>query len=161
MCQTSNLSFPTFSTAGAVFLSFSQRPYPDSVDLRSCTGRICRYLKDKGCNPWMDAEDLQSGDSFSITAYKTLDECKAVVPIVTRGYAQSLWRMRELYYATSKASTRIFPVVIEDGWEKGKAGKWLTVTLKQSQMHVLTNPTDKLQVEAVALRIVKVNRFSS
>ena len=107
-----------FLTAGAAFLSFSrQRPYHDSVDSRTFTGEFCQCLKENGCNPWMDAYDLQSGDSLSIKIYKTLDECKAVVPIVTRGYAQSLWCLRELYYAMSKRSPQIYPVVLESGWE--------------------------------------------
>ena len=151
--------YPNFSTAGTVFLSFSrQRPYPDSVDSQSCTGRIYRYLSDMGCNPWMDATGLESGDSLSITVYKTLDESKAIVPIVTRGYARSLRCMRELYYTTSKVSTQIFPVVTESGWEREEAGQWLAVTLKQSNMHILSNPTDEQQMEAIALKIAKVNR---
>ena len=105
----------------------------------------------------MDANDLQSGDSLSVTIYKTLDECRAVVPMVTRGYAQSLWCMRELYYyAMSKPSPQIHSVVLEDGWEMEEAGKWLKLMLKQKKMNTVHQPSDETEMEEVALKISKV-----
>ena len=56
----------------AAFLSFSrQGPYADSVGARLFTGKFYKQLESKGCNPWMDAEGLKSGDSLTITIYKT------------------------------------------------------------------------------------------
>ena len=105
----------------------------------------------------MDTQDLDCGDYSSILAiYKTLDECKAVVPVITRGYAQSLWCMRELYYATYKKSTQIYSVAIEDDWEREQGGKWLANTLRKMKMHLKVNPTDELKVAKIASKIAKV-----
>ena len=104
----------------------------------------------------MDANDIESGDYLSVTIYRTLDECKAVVPIVTRGYARSLWCMRELYYAMSRGSVQIHPVVIEDGWEEEEAGEWLNLILKDKKMNIAKDPTDEQKMNEVALKITKV-----
>ena len=104
----------------------------------------------------MDAENLQSGDSLMVTIYKTLDECKAVVPVLTRGFAQSLWCMRELYFATFNKSVTLHPVVIEGGWERGKAGGWLEAILSQFKVHVITNPSDVSEVARISSEITQV-----
>ena len=142
---------------GAAFLSFnSQQPYADSVNSLEFTEKFYGYLKQYGCNPWMDTQDLDSGDYMSVTIYKTLDECKAVIPIITRAYAQSLWCMRELYYATYKKSTQIHSVVIEDGWNREQVGEWLENILKQVKMRLKVNPTDELKMANIASKIAKV-----
>ena len=87
------------------------------------------------------------------TIFKTLDECKAIVPIVTRGSAKSLWCMRELYYVTFNKLTRIYPVVIEDDWKIEGAGAWLNITLKQVEV---VNPVNEEKIEEVAQKISKV-----
>ena len=104
----------------------------------------------------MDANDIQSGDLLSVTIYRTLDVCKAVVPIVTRGYAQSLWCMRELYYSMSRGSVQIHPVVIEEDWDIEEAGEWLKLMLKDKKMNIVKDPTDEQKMEEVALKIAKV-----
>ena len=104
----------------------------------------------------MDANDIQSGDSLSVTIYMTLDECKALVPIVTRGYARSLWCVRELYYAMSRGSVQIHPVIIEDDWENEEAGEWLKLILKDKKMNIVKHPTNEGEMAEVSLKIAKV-----
>lgn len=107
----------------------------------------------------MDAENLQSGDSLSVTIFKTLDECNAVVPIVTRGYATSLWCMRELYYAMFSKKSQMHPVVIESGWKNEEVGEWLDNTLSQVRMHVRVDHTDENKMKEVASKIAKVHAY--
>lgn len=146
-------------SAGSAFLSFSTR-CPGSVNTLEFTEKFYHCLEINGCNPWMYAEDLQSGDVLSVTIFKTLDECKAVIPIVTKGFAQSIWCMREVYYATFKKSTQMHPVVIEDGWKKQEVGIWLENTLSQVSMHLNVNPTDERRMADIASKIGKVVNHS-
>ena len=104
----------------------------------------------------MDVNDLRSGDHLSVTIYKTLDKCNALIPIVTRGYAKSLWCMRELHYARSVESVQIHSVVIEDGWKKEEAGEWLKLILEDKKMNIVRDPTDEDKMEEVASKIANV-----
>ena len=118
--------------------------------------RIYHLLRQYGCNPWMDVIDLEIGD-LSVTSFKTLEQCKAVVPIVTRGYAKSLQCMRELYYVKLKhQSAQVHPVVIEDGWEREAGGQWLKVTMSEVKIRV-RNPEDEKNLKEVVDNIAKVS----
>ena len=103
----------------------------------------------------MDAEDLHSGDYLSVAIFTTLQKCKAIVPIVTRGYAQSLWCMRELYYAKLTESAQILPVVIEDGWQREDVGRWLEGVLGEVK-YISVRDQD---VKGVALKIAEVGHL--
>ena len=140
-------------TGGAAFLSFSRRKgFETSTDAREFTGTLCARLDGLGCNPWMDAKDLGSGDYLSVTIFKTLQKCKAIIPIVTRGYAQSLWCMRELYFAKS---VRLYPVVIEDGWQSEDVGKWLEGVLGEVKFTSVRTQG----IEGVASKIANVSHL--
>ena len=103
----------------------------------------------------MDAEDLGSGDYLSVTIFKTLQQCKAIIPIVTRGYAQSLWCMRELYYAKFTKSAQLHPVVIEDGWQSEDVGKWLEGVLGEVKYTTVRDH----DIKGVAWKIAKVSHL--
>ena len=104
----------------------------------------------------MHIVDLEIGDPEAATVFKTLDQCKAVVPIVTRGYAKSLQCMRELYYAKLKhQSAKVHPVVIEDGWEHEACGQWLKVTLGEVKI-TIHDTTNEDTLKEVAMNIAKV-----
>ena len=134
-----------------MFLSFSRRkPSETSINGREFTETLYHHLDGGDCNPWMDAEDLGSGDYLSVVIFKTLQGCKAIVPVVTRGYAQSLWCMRDLYYAKFTKSAQLHPVIIEDGWEDEDVGKWLKGVLGEVKF------AHKPAVEDVALKVAKV-----
>ena len=142
--------------ADAAFLSFSRRKcFETSPDAREFTGKLCHHLDGLGCNPWMDAKDLDCGDHLSVTIFKTLKKCKAIIPIVTRGYAQSLWCMRELYYAKFTKPVRLYPVVIEDDWQSEDVGKWLEGVLGEVKMTFVRTQG----IEEVASKIAKVSHL--
>ena len=142
--------------AGAAFLSFSRRKrFETSVNAREFTGTLYGHLDGLDCNPWMDAEDLGNGDYLSVAIFKTLQQCKAIVPIVTRGYAQSLWCMRELYFAKFTKPTQLHPVVIEDGWQSEDVGKWLEGVLGEVKYISVRDHTDQA-IKGVSLKIAQV-----
>ena len=147
-------AFLCLYTADTAFLSFSRRKrFETSTDAREFTGTLFSHLDGLGCNPWMDANDLGSGDYLSVTIFKTLQKCKAIIPIVTRGYAQSLWCMRELYYAKFIKSVRLYPVVIEDGWQSEDVGTWLEGVLGE----VKFTSVHTQDIEGVASKSAKVS----
>lgn len=56
-----------------------------------------------------------------------LKQCKAIIPIITRGYAQSIQCVRELYYfVLLHPSQQCYPMMSEvDHIHREQAGKWL------------------------------------
>ena len=145
------------STADAVFLSFShQRCFETSIDALEFTETLYTYLDRLDCNPWMDDEDLGNGDFLSVIIFKTMQKCKAIVPIVSRGYAQSLWCLRELYYAKFIKTVELHPVMIEDGWQSEDTGNWLEGVLGE----VKYDSVGKQDIESIASKIAKVSHSS-
>ena len=63
--------------------------------------------------------------------FQAIKQCDFIIPIMTGGYATSLWCLRELYYAAlqtdPKRSKTIIPMLLEneDVIDDQKAGKWL------------------------------------
>ena len=105
----------------------------------------------------MDAVDLESGDPITATVFKTLEQCKAVVPIVSKGYAKSHQCMRELYYVMLKhRSAQLHPVIIEDGWEHEAGGQWVMATLGEVKIKI-NDCTDEKTLGQVALKIAEVS----
>ena len=104
----------------------------------------------------MDAVDLESEDCITVTVFKTLEQCKAVVPIVTRGYANSLQCLRELYYVKLKhRSAQLHPIVLEYGWEHEAGGQWLRATLSEVNSRVYHCAVEA-NLKEVAMNIAKV-----
>ena len=137
-----------------MFLSFSRRRrFETFIDARDFTESLYGYLDKLNCNPWMDAEDLGNGDYLSVIIFKTMQKCKAIVPIVTRGYAQSLWCMRELYYAKFIKTVQLHPLMVEDGWQLEDTGNWLQEVLGE----VKYDSVGKQDIESIASKIANVS----
>ena len=88
-------------------------------------------LKAEGCKPWMDEIGLGYGDVLAEKIFWAIRQSDFIIPIMTGGYATSLWCLRELYYATlqkdPKQPKTIIPMLLEDEAviDDQKAGKWL------------------------------------
>ena len=100
----------------------------------------------------MDDVELKSGDFTSVAIFSTLRNCKAIVPVVTEGYAQTLQCLRELYYVKSIEAAQLLPVILEDGWETENAGEWLKLMVGEVKCHGVSADD-----ESVAFKIAKVN----
>ena len=79
----------------------------------------------------MDEKGLEFGDILVKEIFRAIKQCDFIIPIMTGGYATSLWCLRELYYAAlqkdPKRPKTIIPMLLEDEAviDDQKAGKWL------------------------------------
>ena len=78
----------------------------------------------------MDEKGLEFGDVLAKEIFWAIKQCDFVIPIMTGGYATSLWCLRELYYAALQKDPKrktIIPMLLEgeDVIDHQKAGKWL------------------------------------
>ena len=98
--------------------------------------KLYDYLVEvEGLQPWIDKNKPTLGDTLSKDIFTALQQCKAIIPIITRGYARSIQCIRELYYfALLHPSQQCYPMMSEiDQIEREQAGKWLMkqiITLK-------------------------------
>ena len=110
-----------------VFISFSRRKvYNDSPDAYAEAKDLYAELGAQGCRPWMDEKGLEYGDALAKETFWAVKQCDFIIPIMTGGYATSLWCLRELYYAILQKKT-IIPMLLEDEAviANQMVGKWL------------------------------------
>ena len=114
-----------------VFISFSRRKvYGDSPDAYTEAKDLYAELEAEGCRPWMDEKGLEFGDVLAKEIFQAIKQCDFIIPIMTGGYATSLWCLRELYYGALQKDPKkktIIPMLLEgeDVIDHQKAGKWL------------------------------------
>jgi hypothetical protein len=115
-----------------VFISFSRRKaYGDSPDALKEAQDLYAELEAQGCRPWMDEKGLEFGDVLAKEIFQAIKRCDFIIPIMTGGYATSLWCLRELYYAALQKDPwrpkTVIPMLLEDEAviDDQKAGKWL------------------------------------
>ena len=104
--------------------------YPDSPDAYAEAKDLYAKLEAQGCRPWMDEKGLEFGDVLAKEIFRAIKQCDFIIPIMTGGYATSLWCLRELYYAALQNDPKqktIIPMLLEDEAviDDQKAGKWL------------------------------------
>ena len=90
--------------------------------------KLYDYLVEiEGLKPWIDNDKPTLGDTLSKDIFMALKQCKAIIPIITRGYARSIQCIRELYYfVLLHPSQQCYPMMSEvDQIEREDAGKWL------------------------------------
>ena len=123
--------------------------YPDSPDAYTEAKDIYAELKAQGCRPWMDEKELEFGDVLVKEIFQAIKQCDFIIPIMTGGYATSLWCLRELYYAAlqkdPKRPKTIIPMLLEDEdvIDDQKAGKWL-LRIGMGQKHFRKEEKDAM-----------------
>ena len=112
-----------------MFISFSrQKAFDDSPDVYDLTKKLYSELGKAGCEPWMDEEELGYGEGLAKGVFTALKKCSVIILVMTRGYAKSLWCLREFYYTSLQEPEKtIFPIMFEDEDEikNELAGEWL------------------------------------
>ena len=111
-----------------VFISYSQvRAFKDSPNSFEDARKLYDMLIDEGLNPWIDKNKATLGDDLSREILMALKQCSAIIPIVTRGYAQSIQCIRELYYFTLlHQNQHCYPMRSEINLiDRELTGKWL------------------------------------
>ena len=118
-----------------MFISFSRRRANDeSPDARKQAIELSDMLEKEGVRTWIDKSNLNTGDHLTETIFSGLKRCKALVSVITRGYAQSLWCLREFYFfSLAHSSENIFPIMDNEAeyLEREKAGSWLQKRVKE------------------------------
>ena len=104
--------------------------YPDSPDAYTEAKDLYAKLEAQGCSPWIDEKGIEYGDVLAKEVFRAIKQCDFIIPIMTGGYATSLWCLRELYYAALQKDPKpktIIPMLLEDEAvvDDQKAGKWL------------------------------------
>ena len=104
--------------------------FGDSPDAYTEAKGLYDELKAQGCKPWMDEKGLEFGDILAKEIFWAIKQCDFIIPIMTGGYAKSLWCLRELYYAALQTDPKpktIIPMLLEGEAviDDQKAGKWL------------------------------------
>jgi hypothetical protein len=125
-----NFLFNFVDKCPKVCVSFSRRKvYYDSPDAYTEAKDLYTKLDAQGCRPWMDEKGLEFGDVLAKEIFQAIKQCDFIIPIMTGGYATSLWCLRELYYAALQKDSKktIIPMLLEDEAviNDQKAGKWL------------------------------------
>ena len=114
-----------------MFISFSKKKvYDDSPDALNEAKGLYDELKAQGCKPWIDEKGLEFGGVLAKEIFWAIKQCDFIIPIMTGGYAKSLWCLRELYYAALQKDPKpktIIPMLLEDEdvINDQKVGKWL------------------------------------
>ena len=87
-------------------------------------------------NCWIDKDRIEVGQDFVDSIYKGIDECKAVLFMLSDNSISSEWTRREIVYAQEK-NKRIIPVVIDGrdlrGWALDEFGQIDFVDINKSE----------------------------
>jgi HEAT repeat protein len=73
--------------------------------------RLAADLKNAGVNLWMDRLDINPGDDWRISLQNAVDNCAAVISVLSSAYATSKYCQRELARA-DRLGRPIFPILL-------------------------------------------------
>lgn len=106
--QTHQLMTPAASTTKDIFLSYGRE--------ESTTPFVTRLkadLEQEGYSVWVDTADIPSGSDWHTAIGQALQNCKALVALITRKYIKSKFCKNELFMYDSTHKP-IFPVFLEE-----------------------------------------------
>ena len=94
--------------AGHIFLSYSREP--------NCTKFVTKLKKDleaKGYSIWLDTLDIHTGSDWHSAIGTALQNCRALVAILTAKYLISQYCKKELFMAEDRQKP-ILPILLEE-----------------------------------------------
>ena len=107
----------------SIFISYGRE-----LDVSQFVKQLKRDLEANGYSVWLDLESIPSGSDWHGAIGTGLQECAAIIPIITQKYIGSRYCMNELYTADGDKKL-IFPVMYEDvelaSTEAGRALKFI------------------------------------
>ena len=92
----------------SIFISYGRE-----VDVSYFVRQLKRDLEANGYAVWLDMESIPSGSDWHGAIGTGLQECSAIIPIITQKYVSSRFCMNELYTADGDKKA-IFPIMYED-----------------------------------------------
>ena len=108
---------------GHIFISYGRE-----VDVTYFVKQLKRDLEANDFSVWLDLESIPSGSDWHGAIGTGLQECTAIIPIITKKYIESRFCMNELYAADGDKKL-IFPIMYEDvdlaSTEGGRALKFI------------------------------------
>ena len=106
-----------------IFISYGRE-----TDVTNFVKQLKRDLEANDFSVWLDMESIPSGSDWHGAIGTGLQECTAIIPIITKKYIESRFCMNELYTADGDKKL-IFPIMYEDvdlaSTEGGRALKFI------------------------------------
>ena len=106
-----------------IFISYGRE-----TDVTNFVKQLKRDLEANDFSVWLDLESIPSGSDWHGAIGTGLQECTAIIPIITKKYIESRFCMNELYTADGDKKL-IFPIMYEDvdlaSTEGGRALKFI------------------------------------
>ena len=108
----------------SIFISYGREPHVSQF-----TKQLKRDLEANGFSVWLDQEDIPSGKDWHGAIGTGLQDCAAIIPVITQKYIGSRFCMNELYTADGDKKL-IFPIMYEANvdlvsTEAGRAVKFI------------------------------------
>ena len=108
-----------------------------------------RDLEANGFSVWLDLESIPSGKDWHGAIGTGLQDCVAIIPVITRKYIDSRFCMNELYTADGDKKM-IFPIMYENvdlaSTESGRALKFIVSGINWTMFRTgLDDYSDSLQ----------------
>ena len=91
-----------------LFLSYSREQESNKF-----VAKLKKQLELAGFSVWMDTEDIHTGSDWHSAIGEALQNCKALIAVMTTRYLTSEYCKKELYMASDEKKP-IFPVVLGD-----------------------------------------------
>lgn len=109
--------------SNSIFISYGRED-----DVNKFVLKLKHDLEANGYSVWLDLESIPAGSDWHGAIGTALQECSAIIPIVTQKYLNSRYCMNELYTADGENKT-IFPIMYEDvdlaSTESGRGLKYI------------------------------------
>lgn len=72
---------------------------------------LCAQIRDRGFTPWID-EDIEYGERWFKIISKAIEECAALIVVMTPEAEESEWVEKEILMAMEKYKKPIFPLLL-------------------------------------------------
>ena len=105
-CPITDIPLEDSSNHKDIFLSYSRER--ESTEF---VAKLKRELETVGFSVWVDTEDIHTGSDWHSAIGEALQNCKALVAVMTARYLSSDYCRKELYMASDEKKA-IFPVVL-------------------------------------------------
>jgi hypothetical protein len=108
VCPITDIPHKDGSNYKDLFLSYSRE-----VESTKFVTKLKRKLESSGFSVWMDTEDIHTGSDWHSAVGDALQNCKALIVVITARYLTSEYCKKELYMASDEKKP-VFPVVLGD-----------------------------------------------
>ena len=147
--------------SNSIFISYGREPA-----VIQFAKQLKRDLEVNGFSVWLDQESIGSGEDWHGAIGTGLQECVAIIPIITQKYIDSRFCMNELYTADGDKKL-IFPIMYDpsvdlSGSETGRAVKFIVSGINWTMFRpALDDYNDSMQKLIKGMRAGLKGQFGS